>query len=113
MRAEDHEFEEIVRARKQEDWLSCITLCREAIQHDAGSDPGRLYRLKLVLAYALLEDSKRSPASCDEAISVLEEVVVCVEPGSERWASVNRNLGFAYSVRMPAPDISTRLDTRL
>lgn len=91
-------------AEKRDDWRNVVALCRKALE-DAPDDPSQdTYRVKLKLAYALVEERTNREQNLRDAIAVYEELLQGAEPQSQRWLTVHSGLGQAFSGLVAASD---------
>lgn len=90
-------WEAITSAEEREDWDMCIQLCEEAIAAQKG---GSARRLKLKLAYALLEARSNQRENLEGAIAVYTELLSGLDSGNREWGEISKNLGYAYQNRV-------------
>ncbi len=92
-------LDKIKEAYLNQEWEKCIELCRNAIQHIPTLKTDKLYYAKKVLAIALLNVEDNFKNTCDEAIQIFEQLISQLEPLSDEWSKLQKNLGWAYYER--------------
>lgn len=88
---------DIISAQNENDWSSCIKLCRIALSKENKWNNKQLDSFKLSLALSLLSEGDESGSGFDEAVGIYKKMLSETKPGTEKWAQLQKNLGYAYS----------------
>ena len=95
---------EIRDANETKDWNRCESICRDALAKVSEDDFTYWYAFSLNLACGLVcnEDSDDRASKIEEAISIYNKILqkLSVPKDKNTWASIQGNLGYAYSLRL-------------
>ncbi len=106
----DKILKELSDAREVDDWDRYESVCRDALVKVSEDDFNSWYALSLNLAVGLLsnEDSNYWASNIEEAISIYNEILqkLSFPKDKNTWASIQSNLGYAYSLRLEGNQIT-------
>ena len=101
---------ELRDAREANDWNRYESICRDALAKVSEDDSTSLYAFSFNLAVGLVsnEDSDDRANNIEEAIDIYNKILkrLSFTEDKNRWASIQRDLGYAYSERLVGDKIT-------
>jgi tetratricopeptide (TPR) repeat protein len=93
-------IDKIIRMQNKNDWKACIELCRKVLDERKSFGFSDNFGIYLSLAISLLSIEEDTLNNCEEAIEIYNKLLSQVEANTTQWGKLQKNLGYAYEVRI-------------